>query len=110
MLIQLVITIFIGFVLVKLFLKLKANEISSREAVSWSIFWLIVLVAVLWPKNLDQVAQFFGVYRGADLAVYLSIIILFYLVFRIFTRLEKIEKDIVKIIRELTFKEKKDSE
>jgi len=108
MLIQIVIIIFICFVLAKLFFKLKDKEISSREALSWSIFWIIVFAAALWPKNLDRLAQFFGVYRGVDLAIYLSIIILFYLVFRILTKLTKIERNIIKIVREISLKEKKD--
>lgn len=108
MLIQFVIVIFIIFAWLKLFSKLKNKEISLWEAMSWSILWLIVGLAALWPKNLDRLAQFFGVYRGADLAIYFSVIVLFYLIFRLFTRLEKIERDIVKIIRELAIKEKKD--
>lgn len=108
MLIQFIIIIFIIFAWLKLFSKLKNKEISLWEATSWAIFWLIVGLAALWPKNLDRVAQFFGVYRGADLALYFSVIVLFYLIFRLFTKLEKIERDIVKIVREIALGKKEE--
>jgi hypothetical protein len=43
--------------------------------------------------------------RGVDLVIYISVLILFYLIFRTLVRLDKIEKDITKIVREVALKD-----
>jgi len=64
-------------------------------------------IAVLLPQTTVFLADFLGIWRGTDVAVYLSIVLIFYLIFRIFVKLEKIEKDITAIIREISLKDKK---
>jgi len=65
----------------------------------WAVFWLLVGTAALAPKKTDIVAQWLGVERGADLLVYLSIMALFFLVFKIIVKLEKMDRDITKVVR-----------
>ena len=106
MIIQAVLLLFILFVLVRIFSRFRSDDITSREFVLWLVFWLLVGVAVLVPKQTDVVANFVGVSRGADLLVYLSILVLFFLAFKILVRLEKIEKGITKIVRHVALTEK----
>lgn len=82
-------------------MRFKNKDISKREYALWVFFWLIVIIATLIPKNLDQVAQFVGVERGADLAIYLSIIVIFYLIFKILVHLDKIDREITQIVRKM---------
>ena len=94
--------IIVGFVLVVLwrtFRRFKKTDITWRELVIWSIFWILVATAALVPQATDTIAKFIGVERGADLLVYLSIIVLFFVVFKIIVKLEKIDRDITKIVR-----------
>lgn len=105
MIIKIIILIFIIFVLGKIFLRYQKKEISRRELLIWLIFWLLVAGAVVWPHQTDVFSKFFGVERGADLLVYISILVLFYLVFRILVKLERIDKEITKIIRHIALDE-----
>lgn len=106
MFIQLIIIIFVIFALSRVFLRYKRKEISSREVWMWAIFWLLVISATLWPKSTDIVAQWVGVGRGADLLVYLSIIVLFFIVFKILVKVEKIDRDVTKIVRKWAIEER----
>jgi hypothetical protein len=106
MLIQIILLIFIFFVFLRIISKAKRKEITLRETFFWVVFWLLVTGAVVFPRTTDIFAQKLGVGRGADLLVYLAVIFLFYLVFRVFVQLEKIEKDITKIIREIALRKK----
>lgn len=99
MLIKYIIIIFSLFVIYKAGLKFKNKDISKQEYALWIIFWITVIIATLMPKNIDKIAQFAGVERGADLIVYLSIVAIFYLIFRIFIHLEKIDREITTIVR-----------
>ncbi len=70
------------------------------EFLLWLIFWLTAEVAVWIPDLTTKVANILGIGRGADLVFYLSITLLFYLIFRIYVKIEKIERDITKVVRE----------
>jgi hypothetical protein len=47
------------------------------------------------------VGKLFGVGRGIDVLVYLSIIFLFYYIFRQSEKINKLEKQITKLVREI---------
>ena len=99
MFIKVLILAFIVFALWRTALKYRQNEITGRELSIWAVFWFLVAAATLAPKKTDVIAQWLGVERGADLLVYLSIIALFFLVFRIIVKLEKMDRDITKVVR-----------
>jgi hypothetical protein len=99
MLIKIILILFTLFVLFKVALRFRERRISLKEFIFWIIFWLAVLFVVLMPETTSLAANLVGVGRGSDLAVYLSIVLLFYLVFRIFVKLDNIESEITKIVR-----------
>lgn len=72
-----------------------------REFLFWIVLWLAVGTAVLLPRLTSFLAAYLGVGRGADLVVYGSLIFIFYMIFRIFARQERMEKDISKIVEEI---------
>jgi hypothetical protein len=111
MLIQIILIIFIIFAISKVALRYKDKIISLQEFILWTVFWLMVGFVVLFPESTSLVANWVGVGRGVDLVIYISVLILFYLVFRTLVRLDKIEKDITKIVRQTALnKEEKQKE
>ncbi|PIW95802.1 hypothetical protein COZ84_01545 [Candidatus Kuenenbacteria bacterium CG_4_8_14_3_um_filter_39_15] len=60
---------------------------------------MAVGVAFITPESLTKIANILGIGRGADLVLYLAVVVVFYLMFRIFIRLEKMERDITKVVR-----------
>jgi len=108
MLIQIFIIIFVLFALSRALLRFKKNEIAIKEFLFWLVFWVAVSVAVLLPQTTTLLANLVGVGRGADLVIYISIVAVFYIIFRIFVKIEKIEQDITKIVREIGLKEEKE--
>lgn len=107
MLIQIFIILFVIFALSRVLLRFKKNEITVKELLFWLIFWIAAAVAVLLPQTTSLLASWVGVGRGVDLVIYISIVVIFYIIFRIFVRLERIERDITKIVREVGLKEEK---
>ena len=110
MTIKIVIIVFVAFVLWRTILRFKKGDITSRELAIWVVFWLLGVAASLVPKQTDVIAQWLGVERGADLLVYLSIIVLFFVVFKIIVKLEKIDKNITKVVRNTALKNQKNNE
>ncbi|MBU4421842.1 DUF2304 domain-containing protein [Candidatus Parcubacteria bacterium] len=109
MLIQYLLLIIIVFILLQTARKFKARKISLREFLFWTIFWLMVFAVVLLPQITSFLAEKLGVGRGADLVVYASLIFVFYMIFRLFVRQEKVERDIGKIVEEIAKKDKDNS-
>ncbi|MBU1180399.1 DUF2304 domain-containing protein [Patescibacteria group bacterium] len=101
MLIQYILLIIIVFILAQVARKFKARKISLREFLFWLIFWLAVGAVILLPQITSFLAEKLGVGRGADLVVYASLIFVFYMLFRLFVRQEKVERDISKIVEEI---------
>lgn len=100
MIIKILIIAFILFVVWRTYLRYTKKDITGRELIIWLIFWSIVGLATLIPKQTDLIAQWVGVERGADLLVYVSIITLFFVAFSLIVKLEKIDRDITKLIRQ----------
>lgn len=83
------------------------REISLRRLLAWAALWVGASVVVLIPTTSERLATLLGVGRGVDVIIYLSIALLFYLQYRLFARLDRIERDITKIVREQALKNMK---
>ena len=101
MIIQIFLILFIIYVVIKVALRYRDKIISLQEFVLWTIFWFLVGFVVILPDTTSLVANIVGVGRGVDLVIYISILILFYLIFRVLVRLDKIDKDVTKIVRKI---------
>lgn len=77
----------------------KQGALSRTTAILWSFLWAVAAVLVLLPETATAFARFVGVGRGVDAVVYLAVIFLYYLVFRIFLRLDKMDRDITVLVR-----------
>lgn len=107
MLIQFLLIIFSVFVINKAILSFTKRKISLGGLLFWLGLWIAISVVTLLPGTTLVLAKILGVSRGTDVAVYLAIALLFYLIFRIFIKLEKIESDITVIVKEIALRDKK---
>jgi|SRR5690606_30164476 Uncharacterized conserved protein len=57
------------------------------------------IVFVLFPSITQTIAHKLGVGRGADLIFYLSIIIFWFVILKLYTRLRRVEKILTDIVR-----------
>jgi len=84
----------------------KEGRIKIRRFIIFIIFWLSVLLAVIFPEETNKIARFFNITRGADFFIYISIIVIFYSLFKIYEKLEALEKNITEVVRYLALKDK----
>lgn len=105
MIIQVVLIAIIAVMLVRLILKMKSREINTSYFIIWLVIWLLAILFIAFPEITSYLANTVGVGRGVDLIIYVSIIVAFYLQFKLLMRIEKIEKDITSITRHLAIKE-----
>lgn len=107
--IQIVILVVVLMVWWRLYTRLRANELTVPEFVEWFLLWSAVAVVAMAPGVTSYAAALVGVGRGADLVTYLSLLLVFYLVFKLFVRLEKLERLLTKLTRGLALKNSDDN-
>jgi len=107
MLIQIITIIVVLFLITRVGIKLKRREITFREALFWALLWFGVGLVVLYPQIADRAASYIGLQTatGIDLVVYIAVGLAFYLIFRLFVHIERVERDITNIVRHLALKD-----
>lgn len=104
---QLIALIIIAFFLARLYWQKQKNYIGLNEFLFWLVFWLLAALLIVGLKFIDLLVADLGFSgSGIQVLLYLSVAILFYLIFRLRLKLEKIEKDITKIVENIALKGK----
>ncbi len=106
---KILITLFIFSNLFKLFQAKKSGKISLSSFVSWGILWISIGIIFYQPEISNQLASWLGIGRGADLLIYLSIIAIFYILFKMIGRFQKLNSEITKIAREIAIQKAEDN-
>lgn len=109
MMIKIAILGFIGLVLLRVVARFRSGRMTSRELLVWAFFWLLVAGATIRPQVTDRFAQWLGVERGADLLVYVSVLALFFLVFKLIGQVHDTEEEVTRLVRELALQEKSEN-
>ncbi len=99
--IQIILLALILFFISRVILRAREKVIPIKTAIFWLIIWLAALVGILLPKTTTQIAEIFGVGRGVDIIVYISLALLFYLVFRVYVMIEDLRRDITSLVRQI---------
>jgi len=105
MMIQILVTIVIALILIKTGMRYRKKEISTRLFSFWVLFWIVVGIFFWMPELSDRIAEILEVGRGVDAIVYISLVILFYALFKIFNRFERMEQELTKLVREISILE-----
>jgi len=107
---QIIISIFVAFVLLRLVQGYRRRQVTLTGLTAWTVLWLAVL-AVFWsPDIASSLAFYLGIGRGADLLIYSAIIVVFYLLYRVFIRMEKLNHDITTLTRKIALNDPKDDD
>lgn len=95
--IQLVLLTGVAFICLYFIIQLKKKLLD--------LLLLLVMIAgavvfIIWPDLTTRIAQKLGVGRGADLVFYVSILIFWFVVLKLYARVRQLEKSFTQIIRE----------
>ena len=106
MLIQLILIAAIAVIIARLGYKFAKKELTRSQFFIWLCLWLLGALIIGVPALTSRLAELVGIGRGVDLVVYVSIIVIFYLLSKIIARQEKIERNITDIVRAMAQKDK----
>ena len=106
-LLEIFIIVFAFFAISSVLLRFRDKKVSIAETFFWLCVWLGLITLALIPDLLTIFTQSVGISRPVDFAVYLSLVLLFYLLFRLYVKLETLEQDLTKVVREIAIRKKK---
>lgn len=96
---QLLFILFSLFAITSVAKRKREGLLGPKGAFFWIGFWLLAMVLVLWPNSTVVVANYLGIGRGADFVFYVSLVVVFYILFKLNVKLESIGRDVTKIVR-----------
>ena len=104
---QILLILFALFAWSRAFLRMRGKNISIGEFFFWSLIWIAVILVGIFPNIIIVLSTFVGIGRGVDLVLYTSIVLLFYLMFRLYVKIDTQAKEMTKLVRELAIKNAK---
>lgn len=104
MFLNILVSLFVLFAVSRVWLRYRDGAIGVLGTIVWTTLWLGVIGFVWWPKITDMLAQKIGIGRGADALVYFSVVALFYGIFRLYVKMEFMEREITSLVREIALK------
>jgi hypothetical protein len=109
-LIQIVASVVVVVLLLRLVQRYRQKQVSLRRFLFFGAVWLGSGIVVLWPEIADRVAAGMGLETatGIDFVVYVAVGVAFYMLFWLFVRLDRIERDLTTIVRHLALHDEPD--
>lgn len=83
----------------------KSKKIGQNEFIFWLSFWILGTVAIIFIRQIDNLVGLLGFSSGINFLLYLTVIILFYLVFKLRLALAKMDSNLTVIVRKLALME-----
>lgn len=106
---QVIAGIFALFALSRAYLRFKERKLSSFAFIFWIFIWLAGVIAIFFPDLTSSFAQIVGIGRGVDVVLYASIVVIFYLLFRIYIMVEDSRRQVTEVARKVALMDSKSS-
>ena len=83
------------------------NKIESFQVFAfWFVTWVAIVIVALFPSIIDLMIEVFGGHRtGLGTVFGMGLVFLFFLVYRMYVRIGRIEHNLRKTIQELALRE-----
>jgi small membrane protein len=85
--------------------RVRGGVIRPIEGIGWTVAWIAAGIVIARPDATSMIANLVGVGRGVDLVLYAAVIALFFLVFRIFIAVDRVEREITDVVRREALKD-----
>lgn len=100
--------VFLGFIswsLFKVVGRIKTGQLSIRESIIWVFAWVLGGVIIFDPGLSIKISNLFGIGRGVDLVIYSSIIFLYYISYKIYLKIDGLQKKIKDLSTKIALKD-----
>jgi small membrane protein len=103
--VQFVLLAFVVGALIKAIYSYKHRGIRTPNFLFWTLVWMGAASIIIFPDATSVLARLLGIGRGADLIIYASLVVSFYLIFRIHLTLVRVEQQITELVRAIALEQ-----
>jgi len=102
---QIIALLFIILFVLRLYQQRKKKQINGNEFLFWLSFWSLGAIAIIFIKQLDALLAQLGFSSGGiNFLLYLAVLSLFYFIFKLRLKINKLEKNLTDLVREIALK------
>ena len=76
----------------------RQRRLVPLDFLFWGLVWIGTASMIIFPDTTSLLAHLLGIGRGVDLIVYLSLLISFSLIFRLYVALARLEQTITALV------------
>jgi hypothetical protein len=88
-------------------IRFRDGKMSIGMLLLWILIWLIIIIISMYPNDTNYLASYTGIGRGLDFVLILGILVCFYLIFKMYNKIENIEEELTDLVREIAIQNKK---
>lgn len=97
---QIIAILIISFLSYQVIKQKKKNQIGNNEYMLWLSIWITGAIAIIFLKQIDSFLSLIGLSASAiNFLIYLSVIVLFYFVFKMRLTITKLDQNLTKLSR-----------
>jgi hypothetical protein len=82
-------------------LRLKNGKMSLGMAALWTIIWVLIIWISIFPESTNLIASLTGIGRGLDAVLIFGLLLSYYLIFRMYSMIENMDREITLLVREI---------
>ena len=102
-----VIAIILGILAIILsILRFRDGKMSLGMMFVWILIWLGVIFIAIDPNSTNFLAVYTGIGRGLDFVLIIGLLLCFYLIFKMYNKIETVEEELTDLVRELALARK----
>ena len=102
--IRIILTLFALFAWTRVILRFRDKAANAKELAFWTLVWFGVIFIIFVPYKTTALAHLLGLGRGVDAMFLISIIALFYAVYRLYIKMNEAEQEITRLVRQIALK------
>ena len=93
-----------GIAISKSYVDFRSRKESAQMFLLWTLIWLGIVVVALYPTIIDRMLAAGGGRAGVGTFLGMALVFLFFLVYRMYVRLEGLEQKLTLAIQELALR------
>jgi len=97
-----IIGMFVGLIAIILaILRFREGKMTVGMLILWILIWIGVIYVSLYPGSTNLISAIVGIGRGLDVVIILGLFGCYYLIFKLYTMIENMEKEITHLVSEI---------
>ncbi|HEY3375824.1 MAG TPA: DUF2304 family protein [Candidatus Aquicultor sp.] len=101
MIIKILASLFALYALSRVYIRYRKRTASIAEVAVWALIWFGIIVIVMAPNKTNSIAHLVGMGRGFDALVFVSMLAVFYALFKVTAKLKQIEQEMTQLVSEI---------